>query len=185
MYALLDSGNTTSGKVQDLVSIPVGGTLADAKGITAAQQALCVPIPVGLPVGVGWSYSNGTFSPPAPSNVTPPTLAQQAAAAIAAGLTITLSGTMTLAATLFPTDPATTAKIIAVVTAINTDGTFPGGATTFPMKDSAGTWHTFTSSQYKSVASALAAYVAALNLIIDGNPLDATSLPANAVTLTV
>ena len=92
---------------------------------------------------------------------------------------------MTLAATLFPTDPATTAKIIAVVTTINTDGTFPGGTTTFPMKDSAGTWHTFTSSQYKIVASALAAYVSALNLIIDGNPLDATSLPANAVTLTV
>ena len=141
------------------------------------------PIPAGQTVEVGYSFANGTFAaPPAPPA---PTLAQQAAAAIAAGLTITISGTMTLAATLFPTDPTTTAKIIAVVTAINTDGTFPGGATTFPMKDSAGTWHIFTASQYKSVASALAAYVATLNLIIDGNPLDATSLPANAITLTV
>ena len=129
-----------------------------------------------------WEVKNGAIvaaTPPAP------TLAQQAAEAIAAGLTITLSGNMTLAATLFPTDPTTTAKIGAVVTAINADGTFPGGATTFPMKDATGAWHTFNASQYKAVAGGIAAYVAALNLIIDGNPLGATSLPANAVTLTV
>ncbi len=129
-----------------------------------------------------WALKNGiitAISAPAP------TLAQQATAAIGAGLTITLSGTMTLAATLFPTDPATTAKIGAVVTAINADGTFPGGATSFPMKDATGAWHTFNASQYKAVAGGIAAYVAALNLIIDGNPLGATSLPANAVALTV
>jgi hypothetical protein len=49
--------------------------------------------------------------------------------------------TLTLAAWLFPTDPTTQTKIGAVVTTINTTGTFAGGATTWPMKDSSGAWH--------------------------------------------
>lgn len=117
--------------------------------------------------------------------VVPPTLAQQAAAAIGAGLTLTLSGSLTLPATLFPTDPVTTAKIGAVVTALLATGAFPGGATSYPMKDATGAWHTFTAAQYKAVAGALAAYVAALDLIADGNPMGATALPANAASVTL
>jgi hypothetical protein len=116
---------------------------------------------------------------------TKPDLAEQAGAAISAGCTIALSGSITLAATLFPTDPLTQGKISAVVTTIDTTGTFPGGATTYPMKDAAGTWHTFSVAQYKAVAGAIAAYVAALDLIADGNPLAASSLPADAISLAV
>ena len=132
----------------------------------------------------GWAVQSGALVPYTPP-VVPPTLAQQAAAAINAGVTLTLSGSLTLAATLFPTDPVTTAKIGAVVTALLATGAFPGGATSYPMKDAAGAWHTFTAAQYPKVAGAIAAYVAALDLIADGNPLGATALPSASVSLTV
>ena len=112
-------------------------------------------------------------------------LTQQAAAALAAGLAITLSVTFTLGPTVFPTDSATTAKIGAIATTLLATGAFPGGATSYPMKDAAGVWHTFTVAQYTKVAGALAAYVAALDLIVDGNPFDATALPTASITLTV
>lgn len=141
-----------------------------------------VAIPSGQTVDVGYSYSGGAFSAPAAPVLT---LAQQAAAAISAGLTITLSGSITLAATLFPTDPVATGKIADVMTTVNTTGAFANGATSFPMKDSAGNWHTFTVSQYKAVATAIDNYVAPLVLIVDGNPLNATALPASGVALSV
>lgn len=140
---------------------------------TASGAALATPATLRPFTGV-W--------PPAPP---PPTLPQQAAAALAAGLTIALSGTMTLAATAFPTDPATTTKIGAVVTTLLATSAFPGGATSYPMKDATGAWHTFNAAQYTKVAGALAAYVAALDLIADGNPLGATALPTASITLTV
>jgi len=112
-----------------------------------------------------------------------PTIAQQAAAAIMAGLTITLSGSVSLTA-LFPTDPATTGKLGAVVTTLVGTGAFPGGGTSYPMKDSGGAWHTFTAAQYKAVAGGIAAYVAALDLIIDGNPSGATALPPSTISIT-
>ncbi len=114
-----------------------------------------------------------------------PTLTQQAATAMMAGLTVALSGTMTLAATVFPTDPTTQIKLNAVSSVVMKTGAFPGGTTSYPMKDAAGIWHIFTISQYEAVATAIAAYVAPLDLIIDGNPLNATALPPNSVSLTV
>ena len=113
------------------------------------------------------------------------TLAQQAATASVSGLTIALTGTMTLAATTFPTDAITTGKIANVVTALTVSGVFPGGGTTYPMRDASEIWHTFTEAQYKTVAGAIATYVAACDLIADGNPNGATALPASSVTLTV
>lgn len=132
----------------------------------------------------GWAVSGGAlvpYTPPAPVL----TLAQQAANAATAGLTIALSGTMTIAATLFPTDATTQRKLGAVVTTLLATGDFPGGGTTYPMVDSSGAWYTFTASQYKAVAGAIAAYVAACDLIAAGNPLGATALPANTVSITV
>lgn len=129
-----------------------------------------------------WTISAGTIVAATPPT---PTLAQQASAAMAAGLTLTLSGTMTLVATVFPTDRATQTKLAAVATTINTTGEFPGGVSTYPMKDTAGSWHMFDLAQYKSVAAAIAAYASTLDLIIDGNPLNATTLPSNTAALTV
>lgn len=113
------------------------------------------------------------------------TLAERAAGALGEGLTITLSGSVTLAATVFPVDPTTMIKIGQVVTAINATGAFPGGAETYPIKDASGVWHSFTVAQYKAVAAAIAGFVGQLDLIIDGNPLGATELPSSAATLAV
>lgn len=132
----------------------------------------------------GWAVSAGKLVP-----YTPPepvlTLEQQAANAAIAGLTITLSGTMTLAATRFPTDAATQRKLAAVITTLLATGDFPGGVISYPMIDADGEWHMFTGSQYKAVAAAISSYVAACDLIADGNPMGATELPATAVSLTI
>jgi len=135
---------------------------------------------------VGWAATQnaGAWSftaPPAPSL----TLFQQALAALTQGLTVTLSGTITLGATIFPIDPTTQQKLAAVVTTLVATGAFPGGAESYPMKDATGAWHTFTVSQYKLVAGAIASYVAALTLIVDGNPTNVTALPTATVTLSV
>lgn len=161
MYAILDSGNTTSGKVKDLVSIPSGGTLADAKGITAAQQALCIAIPSGVPVGVGWSYSNGTFAPPAPTNTTPPTIPQQAQAALAAGLPCTSSTTPALNAT-YPLTDAMQNNLIALDHYYGKFGTFPNKATTIQLQDITGAAHTFSYAQFEALLQTLGDYRAAL-----------------------
>lgn len=130
----------------------------------------------------GGSVKNNNGQPEA---VAPPgpALAQQAQMAIYEGLTLTLSGTLTLAGTKFPVDPATEAKLSAVLSVIYATGGFPGGASTMYMKDSAGDWHEFNLSQYKQICGALANYIYALQAIIDGNPMAATELPANSVSL--
>ena len=152
--------------------------VTDTAGVYSFATAAGAPL-ANLPATLQPCPGN---TPPAPAA---PTLAQQASAASVAGLMITLSGSVTLAATLFPTDPVTQGKLGAVVTTIGASGAFPGGATSYPMKDASGAWHSFTVGQYKAVAGAIAAYVAALDLIADGNPLAAASLPASSVSLAV
>ena len=131
----------------------------------------------------GYAVSAGVLVPYTPP---PPvlTLAQQAANAAVGGLTITLSGTMTLAATLFPTD-ASTQKAIESMNAMARAGVLPLGSTTYPMIDASGTWHHFTAAQYQAVAGAIAAYVAACDLIAAGNPMGSKTLPSSTISLTV
>jgi hypothetical protein len=149
---------------------------ANLLALTPAQWYARMPGP--------WAVMGRTLVPyTAPAPVL--TLAQQALTAISAGLSISLSGSITLAATSFPTDPTTQVKLGAVVTAVMATGAFPGGGTTYPMKDLTGTWHTFTVGQYTAVAGAIATYVAALDMIADGNPMGATSLPVANVALSV
>jgi hypothetical protein len=137
----------------------------DAQGvITAFYDSVDSPVPDGVTAieitytqwqtclgNPGWTVANGVLVAPVPP--APPTaeqlLVQSAQAALSTGLAISLSGTLTLSATVFPTDSVTTGKIGAVATTINTTGEFPGGATSYPMKDSTGAWHSFTVSQYK------------------------------------
>jgi hypothetical protein len=125
---------------------------------------------------------------PPPTTPLGPTLAQQAAAASISGLTIVSTGpTLTMAATKFPTDAATQVILNTVVNGLNTNGTFPGGATTFPMVDAATppVWHPLTAPQYKAVATAIFNYVSGNDLIAAGNPLNATTLPAPSITISV
>lgn len=136
---------------------------------TAAHGAVLGPYPSTL--------VPGTYTPP-PVTPPPPTLQQLAGAALNAGVTISLSGSITLAPTLFPCDTATTNKIGSVVDIFNKTGAFPGGATTYDMKDMANppVWHTFTGAQYETVVLAISTYVAPLYLILDGHP-GTTTLP--------
>ena len=174
------------GVVHEIWTEPANFTLGQC--FTAAVAAQFVSLMGVSPTPApGWTATqdpSGIWSFAAPVAAAP-TLAQQAAAAIGAGVSLALSGTVTLAATLFPTDPATQAKLGAVVTTVTASGAFPGGASSYPMKDASGAWHSFTSAQYVKVAGAIAAYVAALDLIIDGNPLSATALPPASVAIVV
>ena len=149
-------------------------------GVTYGYDATQTEL-IAAAVAAGWTEVTDSW-PPAPPT---PTLAQQAASASVSGLTITLTGRITLAATLFPTDPATQAKLSAVVTTLIATGTFPDGMTSYPIKDASGTWHSFTDAEYKAVAGSIAAYVAALDMIADGNPFGATSLPSSTISITV
>jgi hypothetical protein len=177
-YAAYNAQGAITGFYDGAISpVPDG---VNAIEITDAQWQTCLSNP-------GYTVADGALVAPTPP--APPTtaqlLVQSAQTALSTGLTITLSGTLTIAEKVFPTASVTTGKLAAVVTTLNTTNAFPGGATSYPMKDSTGAWHTFTVSQYKVVAGAIAAYVAALDLIIDGNPLSATALPAASVSLTV
>lgn len=132
----------------------------------------------------GWNAveTNGVWDFTAP---TPPTLtlAQQASAALNSGVLLTLSGSITLAATLFPCDSATWAKLEPMA-AMASRGVLPQGAVDYAMKDSSGFWHHFTATQYGEVSGAIGSYTSALVLIIDGNPLNVTTLPPNTVVVT-
>ncbi len=128
-----------------------------------------------------WLVKDGAIAQ-APAPVL--TLAQQAAAASVAGLSIALSGTMTLAATLFPTDTKTQ-KAIESMNAMARAGVLPLGSTTYPMIDASEKWHHFTAAQYQAVAGAISSYVSACDLIAAGNPLSVSALPQNSVALTV
>ena len=131
----------------------------------------------------GYAVSGGAlvaYTPPPPTL----TLAQQAANAAISGLTIALSGSITLAPTLFPTD-IKTQKAVESMNAMARAGVLPLGSTTYPMIDVNEKWHHFTASQYQAVAGAIGAYVAACDLIAAGNPLGVTVLPQNSVALTV
>lgn len=153
------------------------GTPEDAVEITdAVYEALFVAQGEGQIILAGPGGQPIAQTPTAPT----PTLAQQAYAALYAGLTISLTGSITLAATLFPVDPAAYGKIALVATEINATGAFPCADTSWPMKDSAGNWHTLTVAQYKAIGSAIAAYAAPLNRIIDGDPT-VTALPSSTV----
>jgi len=136
-------------------------------------------------LSASWSVSGGTLV----ATVPPPlTLAQQAAQASISGLTIASTGpTLTMAAAKFPTDTATQSVLNTVVNGLNTNGTFPEGAATFPMVDAATppVWHPLTIPQYKAISTAIFNYVSANDLIAAGNPLGATALPIPSVTISV
>ncbi|MHB1305288.1 MAG: DUF4376 domain-containing protein [Acidiphilium sp.] len=132
------------------------------------------PIPSGEAVAVGWSYANGAFSaPPAPP---PPTLAQQATAALSAGLAITSTNTPALDGT-YSCDDAAQARINRVAVYVQMNGKFPGGTSTIAWLDATGAQHVFSVAQFQAFATAVGDYVAALDDVILGL---STTLPSAA-----
>ena len=118
----------------------------------------------------------------APTPYTPPapTPAQQAAAAIAAGITVTSASTPAINGT-YACDPETIADINAEITFILVNGTFTGSGSTL-------TWPANPSpvvfpsvAVYKAWASAVASYVGALKAFANGTP--GVALPPSTVTI--
>jgi hypothetical protein len=105
----------------------------------------------------------------------PPTPATIAAAALNAGLAVTSTSAPAVDGT-YALDPATQSKIAAMVLTIQVNGTFPNAMTTYPWPLLNGAFVTFPSvTVFKTWATALSNYVAALDLYAAGAP--GTALP--------
>ena len=162
--------NSASGALQsygyssDALPLPAG-----AIECTAAQYAAApwVELQAGAIVAI---------TPPAPPAPTP---AQQATAAINAGVEITSTSTAALNAT-YPINATAQAQISAEVTAILLNGTFADGASTVIWLDVTGAQHTFTVAQFKTFASAVAAYVSGWTKFATGI---VTTAPTQPVTI--
>ena len=123
-----------------------------------------------------WTISGGAIvaaTPPAP------TPAQLANTAMGAGLAITSTGTPALNGT-YAIDNASQGKI-AAISAYSCQRQVPGGVAFVPWIDFNGTAHTFpTTASFQAFATAVADYVAVLDVIIASN---AGTPPAAAKTI--
>ena len=131
---------------------------------------------------IGWTYTNGVFASNQPAPPAP-TLAQQAAAALNAGLNITSNGTPAINGT-YACDNAAQAKLNRVYGLIQRAGgnALPGGLSTLPWLLADGkTAVEFTSvAPFLAVEQAIGDYVLALDLII---ATGAGMLPAAMVNI--
>ncbi len=129
-----------------------------------------VPIPVGQVVEVGYLFANGSFNaPPAPPA---PTLAQEGAGAIGAGLAITSTANGALGT--FPLTAATQLRFASLLQYYDKFGTFPNKADTITVTDIDGKPHTLTAAQFEALYQALGDYLTLLEDCIAGI---ATALP--------
>jgi len=108
-----------------------------------------------------------------------PTLAQQAATALAAGLTITSTATAALDAT-YPASALAQQQINAEVTSILLNGTFADGTATIGWLDVTGASHAYTIAQFKTLATAIGAFVSGCVKCINGQ---VTTLPSASTTI--
>lgn len=170
----------SGGFVMELFSPPGGTTLAECFAAAVAAQFVDVTAVSPSPEP-GWTATEtlGVWSFAAP--VTPTlTSAQNAAAAVEAGLTISSTGTPAIDGT-FAIDPAMQGKIAAVEVYILKNSTFPGAASTYPWPTIAGAFVTFPSTTvFQNWATEIANYVSALDIIIAS---DSGSLPSASVMI--
>ena len=128
----------------------------------------------------GWAVSNGAlvaYTPPPPVL----TLAQQATAALGAGLTITSTNMPSLNGT-YACDDAAQARINRVYALIQRVGgaAFPASMTSLPWPDKSGALHTFTSvAEFLAFETAIGDYVLALDMIQATNSGTLPSSTAN------
>lgn len=111
-----------------------------------------------------WTVTGGAVvaaTPPAP------TLAQQAQAALAAGLAVTSLSTPALDGT-YPLTAEMQANLSSLEVYYGKYGTFPNKATTLTIKDMQGNSHVFTYAEFETLFKALGDYRAALIACVDG-----------------
>jgi hypothetical protein len=130
---------------------------------------------------VGWAAKKTagawTFTAPV---IPAPTLAQQAVAAMNAGLTITSTSTPALNGT-YGVDPMSQGRLASISTYILVNSSFPGGSATYPFIDLSGTPHVFpTTASFQAFATACANYVAAVDFV---SATGAGTLPSPSITI--
>ena len=152
---------------------------SDVIALTASQyQVLMTGIAAGQYLTPGTNNFPTTVAPA----VIPPTPAQQAASAIAAGVVITSTATPTLNGT-YSCSGASQANINATITYILLNSTFPGSGSSMPWIDQAGSPHVFPSiTEFKAFATAIASYVASVSIYGDSNGTIG-SLPSNQIAI--
>lgn len=164
-----------------MYALVFNGAVAQIEGATFPVHSAFqwVPIPSGQTAEVGYTFASGTFTaPPAPPA---PTLAEQAQAALSAGLPCTSSTDGTLNAT-YPLDSNTQNEYAALMGYYGQFSEFPNGSTTVTVLDINDKPHTFDFTQFKALFKTLGDYRYALKEVIAGN---GTTLPdpANFGTL--
>jgi hypothetical protein len=123
----------------------------------------------------GWTAAEtgGTWTFAAPVAPTL-TLVQQAENAIGAGLAITSTSTPALNGN-YATDPNTQSHIQSEMLSVIVNSTFADGTTSVAWPDITGAVRTFSVAEFKALALAIGAYVAALYKVANGT---STTLPA-------
>lgn len=124
-----------------------------------------------------WAIDNGAFVP----YVRPVPLPEQARHALHDGVKVTYPGVFET--TIFPVTLEAQSRMRNVVVLLTHRGTFPGGIEKFPLMTASSTPYHLTVEQYLAVAVKILDYAATLDLIADGNPLEATSLPEPSITV--
>jgi hypothetical protein len=132
---------------------PAGFTLAQC--FPPATAALFILAPDGTVAGA--TLTGGVWSSGGP------TLAQQLAAALAAGCQIVSTGTPALNGT-YAADAETLLNLVGVETSLTAGQGFPpGGATTIAWFDASGAPHTFTAAAFTNFADAMRDFCFALD----------------------
>ncbi|MDE1905017.1 MAG: hypothetical protein KGH75_01020 [Rhodospirillales bacterium] len=163
------------GVVAEIVTPPAGVSIGAMFHPEIAAQFVAVPS--GVAVAPGWTESGGVFAAPVAAA---PSLAQQAMAALAAGVAIVSTGTPAISGT-YPADPVTASRVAAVQQFLSVNGRFPGGAGKISLLDVAGAAHVFSASAtFTAFATAYGDLVADLIEAANGQ---ATALPAQPVTI--
>ena len=133
-----------------------------------------VPDNFSMPPGAA-QYVNGEWS----AYTATPSQGSLAAAAFAAGLTVTSTSTPAINGT-YAIDQLSQMDIIAIETSLNAGKGFPGGATAFNYADTSGAMHSFTQANFTDFAAAVRDYVYGLRAVIAGA---STTLPSATATI--
>ena len=171
--------NVSSGVVYTVSATPVWSPKNGPKGLWVCGDQNFMDL-------TGKNYVVVATQDPSAPTVTL-TLAQQAEALLATGLTLVSASipfpaaTTTTPGVTFPTDTSSIIKYDSIQTRLTTSGVFPGGSTTFKIKDTLGNWYTVTAQEYTKIVSAISDFVAACYLVIDGYV--GATLPQTTVVL--